>query len=159
MSQTIREQIISALQTRLENYAWTSWDPSVFAGRSVFDPDVDTDRLPVLTILPSVEDSTRTKYRTDQITMQVDLSGLVSLEDGAEVYEHCEPVFGELRKACFYVSATDSSGAIQIGTDYFTLEYRGGGIITYPGELGPAIVTVGVTLAITYETATGDPYN
>ena len=153
MSQTIREQIISALQTRLENYAWTAWDPSVFVGRSVFDPDTDADRLPVLTILPGVEDSTRTKYRTDQITMPLDLSGLVSLEDSADVTELCEPVFGEMKKAAF------NGGAILIGTDYFTLEYRGGGIITYPGELGPAIVTIGVTLAITYETATGDPYN
>ena len=151
MSQTIREQIIAALQTRLENYAWEMWNPEIYVGRSIFDPD--TDPLPVLTILPSVEEAARTRYGTDQITMQVDLSGLVSLADGASVTEDCEPIFGEMRKAAF------SGGEIQIGNDYVAMAYTGGGIMDYPSELGPAIVTIGVTLAITYETNIGDPYN
>ena len=151
MSQTIREQIIAALETRLKNYNWQQWDPDIFVGRSVFDPDVDP--LPVLTILPSVEEAARTRYGTDQITMQVNLSGIVSLADGASVTEDCEPIFGEMRKAAF------SGGEIQIGTDYVAMAYTGGGIMDYPSELGPAIVTIGVILAITYETNIGDPYN
>lgn len=157
--QTVRERIINALADRLEAYDWQQWQPEIFTGRNMFDPEADA--LPVLTIIPSAEEAEQTRYGTDLVTMQIDVSGLVSLPDEKTVSEDCEPVFGEIRKACFdggTIDLTFGEGADEI-TNYYKLQYTGGGIIDYPSELGPAIVTIGVTLAITYETNIGDPYN
>lgn len=151
MAISLRQKIINAVNDRLANYQWQQWGPEVFTGRTIFDPDQDS--LPVLTIVPGVEESERTRYRTDYITMPVEISGLVSLDDGADVYEICEPIFAEIRKAIF------DGGQIEIGDDHYDITYRGGGIAEYPTETGPAIVTIGVSIAIEYETATGDPYN
>ena len=147
---TIRQQILQKLQERLDQYNWDAWQPEeVHLGRTIFDPD--NDPLPLLTIVAGTETSNRTAYRTNQREMPVEVSGLVSLANGADVSEFCEPIYGEIEKGCFH------GGAIQIGDDYFTIEFRGGGIVDYPSDPGPAVVTVGVSLAVTYETEIGDP--
>ena len=147
---TIRYQILQSLQARLQQYNFSTWTPEdVHVGRVMFDPDVD--RLPLLTVVAGTDTSNRSAYRTNQREMPIDVSGIVSLEDGADVTELCEPIYGEIEKACF------NGGEIQIGENYFTIEFRGGGIVDYPSDPGPALVTIGVSLAVTYETDIGNP--
>lgn len=149
----IRLRLATAIKERFEDATFETFTPSnVFLGRSIFDPD--SDPLPLITIVPGVEDSNVTRYRTDQRTMPVEISALVSLNDGADVTEICEPIYAEMHKVLFF-----NGFQIQLGSDYFSMEFRGGGIIEYPAETGPSVVTVGVSLEITYETAIGDPYN
>lgn len=163
MEQTTRERIAYALRDRLAAYPWETWQPDVYVGRSVFDPDQDP--MPVLTIVPGVENAEQSRYGTDLVDLTLDLSALVSLADGQDVTAQCEPIFGEIRRACFAGGAisldhtyTDDGGAEQTATNHYALQYRGGGILDYPAELGPALVTVGVTLATTYETDIGEPH-
>ena len=147
---TIRHLLLTKLQERLSQFNFSTWSPEeVHIGRTMFDPDVD--RLPLLTVVAGTDTSNRSAYRTNQREMQVDVSGIVSLDDGADVTELCEPIYGEIEKACFH------GGEIQIGDNYYSIEFRGGGIVDYPSDPGPALVTVGVSLAVTYETDIGDP--
>ena len=151
---TIRQKILDALQTRME----TIYPDDVYQGRTIFDPDVD--RLPLVTIVAGVETSARTAYRTNSREMPVEVSALISLggdnDTGVETYKDvtaaCEPIYGQIEQACFH-----GGSEIKIGDDYYQIEFRGGGIVDYPSEPGPAIVTVGVSLAVTYETEIGDP--
>lgn len=151
---TIRQKILDALQTRMDRM----YPDNVYIGRTIFDPEVD--RLPLATIVAGTETSTRTAYRTNQREMPIEVSALISLggdnDSGVATYKDvtaaCEPIYGQMEQSCF-----DGGSQIQIGDDYFTLEFRGGGIVEYPSEPGPAIVTVGVSLAVTYETEIGDP--
>lgn len=151
MSATIRQQIIQALENRLAAYTWIEIDPEVSTGRVIFDPD--TDPLPVITIVAGVETSERTRYGSDKRTMPVDVSALISISDAKDAFEIGEPALGELHKACFH------GGELPVGDDFVSLAYTGGGIVDYPGELGPAIITIAVTLSVIFETDSGNPYN
>jgi hypothetical protein len=159
MADTIREQIIDAIADRLTDFTWTAiTTPSIFIGRSIFDPEVD--EMPLVTMLAGQEDSERTRYGIDSITMPVSVSCLISLEDGAAVDSIAEPVFGEMKEALF------AGGPIDLGfedsgeeVEAFPFVYAGGGLVDYPSELGPAIINITISAVVKYETATGDPYN
>jgi len=77
------------------------------------------------------------------------------------VTEVAEPIFGELHKAVFNggeLALTFGEG-VDERIDYFPIEYRRGDIVDYPGAPGPAIITIVVSVAVSLETVTGDPYN
>lgn len=148
---TLRKNLINGLKTRLENYSWTVLEsPSVFAGRTRFDPEEDP--LPIITIIAGTEDGTeQTAYKTNFRTMPLEVTALISLEDSKEAFDIGESVFGELEKACF------SGGPLIIGEDSYFFESRGGGIVDYPDQLGPAMLTITVSLELPYETEIGEP--
>lgn len=150
---TVRQKIIETLQDRLKVYDWQVFDPVIWVGRSIFDSE--TEQLPVVTILPRPEESEGTRYGTNYIAMPIDMSALISLQDGQQASAIGESVFGELHSAAFSGDGT----IIPVNDDNFSLTYSGGGIVEYPDELGPAVITIGLTLHVTYETYTGDPYN
>lgn len=176
MSQTIRERILEKLKSRLSDHTWTTLyesdgdggrqtvQPNIFVGRSIFDPDAwpDRDRLPLVTVVAGMEDAGQSQYAADIITMPVDVSALISLEDATDVFDECEPIFGELRSV---VGGDDGHITLTMGEgddaedQYFPIHYTGGGIADYPTELGPTIITVVMSCSVTYATATGDPYN
>lgn len=151
---TIRQKIIDALRVRMERM----YPDDVHVGRTIFDPSVD--RLPLVTIVAGVETSSKTAYKLNRREMPIEVSALISLggdnDSGVKTYKYvteaCEPIYGQMEQACFY-----GGSDIQIGDNYYPIEFRGGGIIDYPSDPGPAIVTVGVSLAVTYETEIGDP--
>ncbi len=155
---TVRHRLIEAMRERIEEYSWQTIDPDVHVGRTIFNPD--DDPLPIVTVVAGLEDSERTRYGTDRRTMSLDISALVSLDNGADTTEACEPIFGDLHKAVFNggeLALTSGEGEAE-RVDYFSIEYRGGGIVDYPGAPGPAIVTIAVSVAVSFETVTGDPY-
>ena len=137
-----RQPILTALHAYLESYSWQSFSPVVHLGRSVFDPE--RDPLPVLTILPGQETAEH-RYGYDQITLDIGVSALVSLKDGQDILEICEPVFAELKTALF-------TGVLTVVEEQFTLSYTSGGISDYPPELGPYVATIGINAQLQYTT-------
>ena len=161
MADTIREKIIDAIYDRLNDYAWTTLtDVGIFRGRSIFDPANPDEQLPLITILPGQEESTRTKYGTDDRNTQVSITCLMSLEDGTEVDALCEPVFGEMQAALFGEGPIiiDEGDSTAVDDREVAFQYRGGGIVEYPQELGPAIITITITAEFAYECPAGNPY-
>ena len=165
---TIRMQLIEEIEARLDDFSWTTLtDPSVFVGRSIFNtesdpdnPDLDVDPLPLFAILAGMEDTEQRRYNIDTDTMPVSITCIVSLEDGADAYTICEPIYGEMKKALF------EDGDLELGTEdsgseieAFPFFRTGGGIEEYPSEFGPAIVKIIISAVVKYETTTGDPYN
>ena len=141
-----RQPILTALHAYLEAYNWQTFQPEVHLGRSVFDPD--RDPLPVLTILPGQETAEH-RYGYDQITLDIGISALVSLANGQDILEICEPVFAEIKTALF-------TGILQVMDEQFTLQYTSGGISDYPPELGPFVATIGVNAQLQYTTDHND---
>lgn len=155
MSTTIRQQIIEGFAAHLSAWSWQSAPfAAVHTGRTVFDPELDP--LPLITILPRPDESTATVYGMDSNTMLLDVSALLRLEapDGvaANATEVGEPVKGEMQAASFAIPTALADMVERI-------EYRGGGIDDYPSDLGQTIITVGLSLAVVYETKKGNPYS
>jgi len=148
---TLRKTLINELKTRLETYTWSVLEsPEVFTGRTRFDPDEDP--LPLITIVAGIEDGTeQTAYQTNFRTMPLDVSALISIEDAKEAGDIGEDVFGELEKACFF------GGPLTIADENYFLDFKGGGIVDYPDQLGPAMLTITVALELAYETGFGQP--
>lgn len=142
MAVSARMQILEALRDHLDQYPWRTFVPAVYLGRSIFDPD--DDPLPVLTIMPGQE-TAESVYQGSLVTLSVDVSILLSLQDGQEVLSVCEPVLSEIKTALFAQSIT-------VSTELFPLTYIGGGITDYPSELGPFIATIGVQAQVQYTT-------
>ncbi len=142
-----RQTILEKLRDRLEAHSWEAFAPTVFVGRTIFDPD--SDPLPVLTIVPGLETSEPTRYGADRIDMPCDVSALVSLKDGQEVTELCEPIFAEIKSALF------GPGQIEIASgedpQYVSITYAGGGIADYPSEIGPSTVTIVVQARLRFD--------
>lgn len=158
MSKTIRHRIIEALASRLEDYSWDEIEPEIHVGRTTFDPDYDP--LPVVTVVARPDESELTMYRADRRTMTLDVSVLIALDDAKEAGATGEALYGELHKAVFDGGALSLEFTDPEETEYFPLEFQGGGIADYPDTpSGPAHVTIAVTVSVTFETAHGDPYN
>ncbi len=148
---TIRQQILNILQTTLQDYPWHQVTPeAVHIGRTSFDPDTDT--LPLITIVPGLETSDVTRYRTNECVMPIGVSALVSTDGGGGASIIGEAVFGELHKALF----SNLNALMDLGS----ISYTGGGIAEYPDTpAGKAIITIGVNLDVHYETLIGNPYH
>lgn len=148
MADTLREKIIKHIVATLGDYGTFVAIPSpvVSRGQQLFDPDVDP--LPVIAVLPGVEEAERTRYGTTHCTMPVDISCLISLGDN-NPSELGEAVLGEL------ITAALSS----LPSDAEDMAYSSGGIESYPDQMGQAVLSVGITINVQYETDTGDPYN
>ncbi len=147
---TVRHKIIKELKNNLEGYNWRTLDsPLLYAGRTRFD--TEDEPLPIVTIVAGLEyDIEQTAYNTNFRKLPVEISALVSLEDGAETTEICEPVFGELEKAVF-------NKRIEINEQTFNIYLRGGGIADYPEQLGSAVLIITLSVDIHYETVIGNP--
>ena len=117
-----------------------------FRGQELFDPDVDP--LPVITVMPGVEEAERSRYGSTLCTMPVDISCLISFGEN-NPSELGEAVLGEL------ITATLSS----LPADAEDMEYAGGGILEYPDQMGQRTLTAGIVINVKYETDIGDPYN
>ena len=148
-----RQPILTALHAYLEAYNWQTFSPEVYLGRSVFFPgskdDPGPDPLPVLTVLPGQETAEHRYGGYDQITLDIGISAFISLDDGQDILEICEPVFAEMKKAMF-------TGVLTVATEQFTLQYTSGGILEYPPELGPFVAQIGVNAQLQYTTDHND---
>ena len=147
MTDTIREGIIQAIVTNLEGGTYTILDDAVvYRGRQLFDPD--TEELPLITVLPRLEDAERTQYGTSLCRMPIDISCLVRI-DGRNVSTLAESALGELIK----------SAMSSLPSDADDVTYTGGGVEQYPDVMGQKVLMVGITIRVEYQFNSGDPYN
>ena len=146
MADTIREKIIAGIVSTLNGYASFTviGSPTVVRGYENYDPDVH--EFPIIAVMPRQEDVERTTYGSYQCTMQVDIYCLVKIGTH-NPSELAEAVLGELITAA--LSSTPS--------DVSDFAYVNGGIDDYM-DLSKTVLTVGISMEVTYETDIGDPY-
>ena len=147
MADTIREKIIAGIISTLEGHASYSViaSPTIVRGYENYDPDVDG--FPIIAVMPRQEDAQRTKYGTESHTMQVDIYCLIKIGTG-NPSELAEAVLGQLILAALGSTPSDASD----------MAYLNGGIDEYM-DLSKTVLTVGISIEVTYETDIGDPYN
>ena len=147
MADTIREKIIAGIVSTLEGYASFSviGSPSVERGYESYDPDVH--ELPIIAVMPRQEEVERTKYGSYKCTMQVDIYCLIKIGTN-NPSELAEAVLGELITAALSSTPSDASD----------MAYVNGGIDEYM-DLSKTVLTVGISIEVTFETDIGDPYN
>jgi hypothetical protein len=161
MEDTIREKIIQEIFDLYDEFTFESvTNPTIHRGRQIFDPE--SEPPPIITILPRIEESVSTPYGMSGQSMPVDIICLerVGTNNPSELGEK---ILGELI-ACFAgVPSTSAGSHVKTGglsTDYADgFVYRSGGIDAYPDELGHAILHIGITVIVKYQTLAGDPYN
>ena len=146
MADTIREKIISAVETGLKNYSSfvALGSPDIYRGKVFF---TKSEPPPLITIVPRPESSERAQYGGDNKTMQVDFHSIVAI-GSADPSELGEAVLGELITSVFSIEPTNVQDMI----------YRSGGVDEYPESNKAETITVGITVDYVYSTETGDPY-
>ena len=157
MSKSIRHQIIDALVVYLTRYPWITQQLKVVPGRNVFDPA--NDILPILAVIPEPEVTEKTKYGLDDNSMPVEISALVKIEkqDDKEEYDAIE--LGEPVKAEIHMAAVAAARDDSLSNLVDSIQYTGGGIADWPSGMGPTIITIGVSVLVTYKTKTGNPFS
>jgi len=145
---TRRETIIAWINTTLSAYSFTTMaSPSVHRGLQFFDPG--TNPPPLISILPRPEESERNAYDQMEHVFPVDISAVAVLSSTGNPSSTGEAVLGELIKAAYSVATLPAAV-----DDYV---YSGGGIDSYPDDLSPSTITVGITINVHYSTDIGDP--
>jgi hypothetical protein len=148
MADTIRETIINAIKTGLTNngsYEAIAPSPTVVRGFLVFDASVYP--LPVISIMPGIEDAQREEYGVSVNTMEIDIwCSIMTGQD--EMSEIGEAILGELVKA-FWAS---------VPTGIRDYSYTGGGP-SYPDGIAQKVLMTLASFNVVYETDLGDPYN
>lgn len=152
---TVRHQILEALINYLNAYPWQSAPLTVVPALTMVDPEATP--LPVLAFLPTREETTRSKYGTDQNAMSVELPAVLrlALNEGQveSAIEATEPVLGEIHQAMML--AAQHASLIDLVDE---ITYQGGGVDEWPASQGQVIITVGATFSVVYQTQTGNPF-
>jgi hypothetical protein len=137
--------ICEHLKTILEAAAWRSLDePTVFTAMTLWDPE--TQALPLITILPRIEKSAGKRYGKTQVDMPVEITALVPLAVGDSAIMGLA-VADEIAAHIFRAFKNDWES---FPDSFEDIDYVDGGIISYPDELNPQMLTAGVTLSIKY---------
>jgi hypothetical protein len=159
-SKTIRQRIIEGITARLAGHAWQTAAFAVHQGKAAFDPDIDP--APLLTVLPRPDESSTTRYGSDENTMPVEVIAVLTVANPptapADLVAVTEPIKGEIQQV---LTAEPDPTADPPPPEplYERIEYRGGGLDEYPGEFGEVTIQIGLSLAVVYQTAAGDPYH
>jgi hypothetical protein len=160
MIDTIRGKLIKELVDLFEDFPFESVsNPTVYRGRLMFDPDAEPP--PLVTVLPRTEEASYDDYGLTTCVMPVDIICLSRMGD-RNPSELGEDILGELVAVVFGKQTTVDGQTVKhggmSGTYADEIHYRSGGIDAYPGQMGQQILHVGITIAIKYQTNTGDPY-
>lgn len=148
MSDTIREQIIQAIATKMAAIK-TSSGYATNMGLNVQRAAlyVPNDELPAISILPKVEESSKV-YGMQQCVMPVEIVG-ISAQGKENPSVVAERMLGDIVKAFF------TGGKSSLVESW---EYRGGGTDEYPQSTDTA-TTVSAVFSVTYLTIIGNPYS
>jgi hypothetical protein len=147
MADTIRETTIKAIRTGLENfgsYEAIAPSPTVVRGFLVFDASVYP--LPVISIMPGIEDAEREEYGVSANTMSIDVWCSI-MAGQEEMSETGEAILGELVRAFMASVPTHVRDAF----------YTGGGP-SYPDGIAQKVLMTLASFNVVYETDLGDPY-
>jgi len=151
MATTIRERIIAAVVTHLEQVR-TSGGYATDIGRRVLRArtDVDPDELEAMVVWPLPEEVTQA-YGKNICVFPLSLVGFKNFAPD-EASKVAEAILGDLITA-MTAPAKDPSGGLADRIDY-----AGGGTDSYP-EPGQSVVGASAVFNITYKTKIGDPLN
>lgn len=146
MADTIREKIISSIKTTFENYSYVVLSsPTIVRGIEKIDPDIYS--LPVISILPQIENSQRNQYNAYICTMPVNISCITALGTN-NPSELSESILGELITIALSIDPTEASDIL----------YTAGGTSSYYDEIGVGTLQVGVTIEVVYDFDLNDPF-
>jgi len=147
VADTIREQIISAYETRLSSWT-TSNGYNVGCGANVFRAvqNVDPDSLPAVVINPRSEDVTQ-RYGVNvcEMVLQINAFSEIGTTNPSVVQER---LLGDVIKVM--------SGAVSTKTK--SVIYKSGGPAQVPTE-EDTTTAVFAEFTVTYNTLAGDPYS
>jgi len=154
MADTIREQIIKALESNLADITVDNGyntDIGKRVDRVKFG--LTESDLPALVIWPQVEESNKIHGKS-RITMPVKLEGLSAFTNNENPSVIAELMLGDFRKRM------EAQGSVNNVTDLLatSIEYASGGNDEYP-EPGNDRVGVYAVFNIMYKTVAGDPYS
>lgn len=149
MADTIRKKIIAEIVSALENATFTALsNATVYFGLQAFDEE--NDSLPIITVIPNIEESEQTAGQICTNKMLIDILSVAELTDNAGVL--AEDILGELIQAVYSADLTTSVNIVE-------MRYASGGVEQYPDNFDIAFMTVTISLIIEYETEIGNPYN
>ena len=152
MIDTDQTIICDHLEEILTNAVWqTIKEPSIFTGLSLWDPE--NQPLPVITILPRIEKALGKRYGKVQVELPVEITALVPLDKGQSAM--IGVVVAEEIAMHIFRAKEHNWGEFPESLD--DIDYSDGGIIDYPDELNPQMVSCGITINVKY-TKTPFPY-
>lgn len=152
MSDTIREKIISAVETQLATITIVG-GYNTDCGENVqrATPDIASEDMPACNVIPRPDEQTSREYGRQVAVMPIEIQALqVHGEDNCS--EVGEAALGDLIKC---VMATAKSGTGKPTID--DIEYGGGGIEEYPEAQDPHTIVQAV-FRFRYSTLIGNPY-
>jgi hypothetical protein len=140
------ELICDQIQGLFEAHAWQSLNsPEIYQGLSIWDPD--NQNLPLITILPRMARVETNRYGECDCSQSVEITALIPLAVGASAMIG-QAVVAEIIKAVFAPRQHDWFG---FPDEMHGIKLTEAGIIQYPSEMNPQMVSAGVTLEINYE--------
>ena len=140
------ELICDQIQTLFEGQDWLSLnDPSIFQGLSLWDPATQT--LPLITILPRLAKVETDRYGEIECSQPIEITALIPLSAGQSA-SIANAVVAEMIKAVFLPRQHNWHGFPDEMSGIKLLE---AGIVQYPDELNPQMVSAGITLETQYE--------
>lgn len=159
MADTIREIILAAIKSNLENIQIANGYNSE-CGDLVIRGEMigDIDRIPAVTMFAGIESGERNSYGNDSLRLPVELAAydFFTQSDDWEtqqdnIAKKAEQLLGDLRK---------SMGQSIAGANVEDVVYREGGVEN-PADIfdGEIAVKVNATFEVVYNTELNDPYN
>lgn len=141
-----QKTICEHLWSILEHASWESLvEPTIFLGLTLWDPDKQS--LPLITILPRIEKAKGNRYGKIECDFPIEITALIPMAYGDDAMigvivaeEIARHIFGARKED--WESFPDSM---------IDIIYVDGGIINYPDELNPQMLTAGITINVLYE--------
>lgn len=140
------ELICDQLEELFESHQWLSLtEPAIHQGLTLWNPDTNT--LPLITIIPRLGKNEADRYGSITCAQPVEITALIPLAVGASAMIG-QAVVAEMIKVIFRNRQHGWHGFPDELSGIKLLEH---GIVQYPDEINPQMVSVGITLEITYE--------
>jgi hypothetical protein len=141
-----QERICLHLKTILETAVWINVSaPPVFLGMTLWDPSVQS--LPLITIVPRMEKATDPRYGRFQCELPVEITALLPMENGENPMKGVV-IADEIADHIFAARQSNWEGFPE---ELIDINYLEGGIVSYPDELNPQLLTAGITIQVKYE--------
>lgn len=146
MAKSPQERICDHIKSILENSDWQNLDsPEVFLGLTLWDPE--NQKLPLITIIPRIEKATGQRYGNIECELPIEITVLIPMANGQDTMIGLA-VANEITACVFRARENNWAGYPDHLIDII---YVDGGIISYPDEINPQLLTAGITINAVYE--------
>lgn len=140
------ELICDQLEELFESHQWLSLtEPEIYQGLTLWNPETQT--LPLITIIPRLGKNNNDLYGNILCMQGVEITALMPLAVGASAMIG-QAVVAEMIQVVFRNRQHGWHGFPDELSGIKLLEH---GIVQYPDEINPQMVSAGITLEITYE--------